>query len=336
MTLEQELKTYKEFLRQYIHSQDEQALYQAEQIIKQLIQHNTSPEEIINIHIQAMEQLYPNLTNEIKNSFNFLLEAMISYGLAYQEYQVLREKQVEIKSEIEVAANMQQTLLSTKKPTIKGVDIGVISVPAKQMNGDYYHFIDDQQDHLGVAIADVVGKGVPAALCMSMIKYSLDSFPHDRIEPTLILKNLNRVVEKDVDPSMFITMLFGLYNLNEHVFTYASAGHEPGFYYESNTQTFHTMDGNGLVLGVDSKVSYASFTQKVEKGDMLILLTDGVTECRKGDQFIERDEIIQVLEQYKSLPAQEMVEEVFRHFERIQDFELRDDFTMIVLRRGTN
>src|SRR5699024_8747731 len=96
---------------------------------------------------------------------NFLLDTMITYDLSHQELQTLRKKQLELKSEIVVAAGMQETLLTTDKPVIEGLDIGVVSVPANQMNGDYHHFIRGNDGSLGVAVADVVGKGVPAALC---------------------------------------------------------------------------------------------------------------------------------------------------------------------------
>src|SRR5690625_6886349 len=105
---------------------------------------------------------------------HFLLETMIAYGLAHQEFQVLREEQLRLRSEISVAASMQDTFLATTKPEIEGIDIGVISVPAEQMNGDYHHFVNGKAGSLGVPMADVTGKGVPAALCMSMIKYSLE------------------------------------------------------------------------------------------------------------------------------------------------------------------
>ncbi|MFZ0476593.1 MAG: phosphatase RsbU N-terminal domain-containing protein, partial [Halobacillus sp.] len=211
-TLKLDLENYKELLQEYIKTQDEQALYQAEQFSKQSMQQNISPEEIINVHIQSLQELYPEMPDYIQASMNFLLETMISYGLAYQEHQSLREKQLELKSEISVAANMQKTLLSTVKPDLKEVDIGALSVPAKQMNGDYHHFVQDGKGSLGIAVADVIGKGVPAALCMSMIKYSMDSYPEMRMDPSVILGSLNRVVERNVDASMFITMFYGLYN----------------------------------------------------------------------------------------------------------------------------
>ncbi|QAS54602.1 PP2C family protein-serine/threonine phosphatase [Halobacillus litoralis] len=333
-TLKLDLENYKELLQEYIKTKDEQALYQAEQFSKYSMQQNISPEEIINVHIQSLQEIYPDMPEYIQSSMSFLLETMISYGLAYQEYQALREKQLELKSEISVAANMQKTLLSTVKPDLAEVDVGALSVPAKQMNGDYHHFVHDGKGSLGIAVADVIGKGVPAALCMSMIKYSMDSFPERRTDPSVILESLNRVVERNVDSSMFITMFYGLYNSNDHTFTYSSAGHEPGFYYHKDRDEFEEIDVPGLVLGVSPEITYTQFEKKVEKGDMIILLTDGVTECRQGDRFIEQEEILHVIKQYSHLPAQGIVDHVYKHFERLQDFHLRDDFTLIILRRN--
>ncbi|MBH0231558.1 PP2C family protein-serine/threonine phosphatase [Halobacillus yeomjeoni] len=333
-TLKLELENYKELLQEYIRTKDEQALYQAEQFSKQSMQHNISPEEIINVHIQSLEEIYPEMPDYIQASMSFLLETMISYGLAYQEYQSLRERQLELKSEISVAANMQKTLLSTVKPELDELDIGALSVPAKQMNGDYHHFVYDGDGALGIAVADVIGKGVPAALCMSMIKYSMDSFPEMRMDPSVILGSLNRVVERNVDSSMFITMFYGMYDTKDHTFSFSSAGHEPGFYYHKDKDEFEEIDVPGLVLGVSAETTYKQKQLKVEQGDMVILLTDGVTECRQGDRFIEQEEILHVIKSYAHLPSQEIVEQVYKHFERLQDFQLRDDFTLIILRRN--
>ncbi|MEN1970543.1 PP2C family protein-serine/threonine phosphatase [Lentibacillus sp. N15] len=326
-------ESYKNLLKHYIETQDEQSLYGAEQISKAFIKNKILPEEIINLHIQALTELYPNLSEEMRASMDFLLEAMISYGLAHQEFQTLREKQLELKSEIGVAAGMQETLLKTNKPIIEGLDIGVVSVPAHQMNGDYHHFIKGKDGSLGIAVADVVGKGVPAALCMSMIKYSMDSLPEEMMEPQAILENLNRVVERNVDPSMFITMFYAQYLPKDSTLRYSSAGHEPGFIYHKKDDRFEEIETKGLVLGVSPDTTYYRYERKIDEGDMVILLTDGVTECRDGDRFIETKEVLDVIKNYAHLPAQDMVDEVYKYFERMQHFELRDDFTLIILQK---
>lgn len=332
-TMKLDAANYKDLLKHYIETQDEQSLYGAEQISKSFIKNNILPEEIVSLHNQALAEIYPDLFEDFQRSMDFLMELMISYGLAHQEYQTLREQQIELKSEISVAAGMQDTLLATSKPNIEGLDIGVISVPANQMNGDYYHFIKGEDGSLGVAVADVIGKGIPAALCMSMIKYSMDSFPEETMSPEAILGNLNRVVERNVDPSMFITMFYAQYNPEASKFLYSTAGHEPGYYYCAKTDTFKEIEAKGLVLGVSKEAVYRQYEQLVEEGDMIVLLTDGVTECRQGDRFIESEEVLDVIRKHIHLPAQEMVELVFKYFERLQNFQLRDDFTLIILQK---
>lgn len=324
---------YKSLLKEYIETLDEKSLYRAEQVSKSFIKESIPPEEIINVHSQALTELYPNINKEFFYSLNFLLEAMISYGLAHQEFQALREEQLKLRTEIAVAAKMQETLLATSKPYIEGLDIGAISVPAEQMNGDYHHFVKGEQGTFGIAIADVIGKGIPAALCMSMIKYSMESFANETTKPNIILRNLNRVVEQNVDSSMFITMFYGQYLPLTRKFLYASAGHEPGFFYNSSIDEFIEIETEGLVLGVLPNSEYEQYELTINSNDMIILLTDGVTECRCGDRFIERKEVLEVIRENIYLPAQELVNQVYKYFERLQDFQLKDDFTLIVIRK---
>ena len=145
--------------------------------------------------------------------------------------------------------------------------------------------------------------------------------------------NLNRVVERNVDPSMFITMFYGMYNTVDHLFTYASAGHEPGFYYHSSTREFEDLTAKGLVLGIDQNYKYKQYQKNVKPGDMVVLLSDGVTESRTDEGFVERTAITDLIHQNIDLPSQQIVEKIYRHFEKMQDFQLRDDFTLIIIRR---
>ncbi|HEY4553577.1 MAG TPA: PP2C family protein-serine/threonine phosphatase [Bacillaceae bacterium] len=323
---------YREIIQGYLKNQNEQILYQGQKLSRKLIEHNITPEEIISLHKSIMLENEATREN-LLDSFDVLLEVMIGYGLAYREHQSLRTQQLALKNEIEVAANMQQMLLGTTVPQLDGVDIGAISVPAKQMSGDYYHFVQDDNRCVAVAIADVIGKGIPAALCMSMIKYAMDSLPENSNNPGVILENLNRVVEQNVDPSMFITMCYGVYDTLNHAFRYSSAGHEPGFFYDSAKRQFMDLQGRGLLLGISKKTKYHEFEQHVNPGDMVILLSDGVTECRTEDGFIEREDLVAYIEKYIDLPAQDIVVNVYKDLERLQDFTLRDDFTLIILKR---
>jgi len=326
------ISKYKKILEHFIQNRTEEALYEGQKFSRHVIEHQIPPEEIISMHKKVLQKLFPETPSNILYSLDFLLEVMIGYGLAYQEHQFLRNKQQELKSEIEIAANVQQTLLKTDIPSIDCLDIGVKSVPANIMTGDYYRFVKDEET-ISIAIADVIGKGIPAALCMSMIKYAMDSLPESRQNPSHVLENLNSVVEQNVDSSMFITMLFGIYDTKKHLFTYSSAGHEPGFYYCAKEDRFYDLKTKGLVLGIDRNIQYRQYYKELEKDDMIVLLSDGVTETRSTDGFIERENVSHSLRKYMHLSAQEMVESVYADFERLQDFQLRDDFTLILLRR---
>jgi len=324
---------YRDLLVSYIKDESEQALYQGQKFSRKSIEHKISPEDIISLHKNLMVDLYPNIPEYIVKSFDILLEVMIGYGLAYREHQSLRHVQQELRSEMEIAANVQQTLLSTEIPNVEQLDIGAISVPAKMMNGDYFHFVQDEAQTVSIAIADVIGKGIPAALCMSMIKYAMDSLPENRKFPSNVLENLNRVVEQNVDPSMFITMFYGVYDIQSHTFHYSSAGHEPGLFYNAASGEFSEIVAKGLLLGVDKKTKYEQVEKHINTGDMIILMSDGVTECRTEEGFIEKEKLIGYIKKHMHLNAQEIVQNVYKELEKVQDFQLRDDFTLIIFKR---
>ena len=324
---------YKKILQDFLQEPSEGTLYQAQNYSKKAIEQGISPEEIVSFHRNSLIHIMTSGGQNFLRSFDLLLEVMMGYGIAYREYLSLREKQAEFKTEMEIAANVQQSLLNTDIPQLEFLDIGAISVPARHMNGDYFHFVHDETNCVSIAIADVIGKGIPAALCMSMIKYAMDSMPEHRPEPRYVLENLNRIVEKNVDPSMFITMFYGMYNPGSHCFTYASAGHEPGFYYHSKDDRFEELEARGLMLGVNRYTKYNQYVKTIQPDDMIILLSDGVAECRIDDHFIERETLLASMKKYMHLPAQEMVTQIYKKLEKLQDFELRDDFTLIVLKR---
>lgn len=326
-------RQYKEIMRQYIMRQTEQNLYAGQNFSRQFIQKNIAPEEVISIHKASLEEMFPELPNNVWHSFDLLIEMMIRYGLALKEHESLLQKQEEMKVEINLAANVQKTLLKTTVPTIDGLEIGIISVPARQMNGDYTYFLSDNKDYAGVAVADVIGKGIPAALCMSMVKYGMDSLEDSHTNPAIVLDVINRIVEKSVDDDMFISMFYGRYNVESSIFTYASAGHEPALFFDSEKEEFEELHAKGLLLGVVPNVTYNQHDVKMKTGDFVVMMTDGVTECRTDEGFIEQEIIASLIRSVKHESAQTMVEMVYKELEKMQNFELRDDFTLVIYKK---
>ncbi|MFX3674884.1 MAG: PP2C family protein-serine/threonine phosphatase [Paenisporosarcina sp.] len=326
-------RQYKEILRQYVMRQTEQNLYAGQNFSRQLIQKNISPEEVISIHKASLEEMFPELPMNVWHSFDLLIEMMIRYGLALREHQSLLQKQEEMKVEMDLAANVQKTLLKTIVPSIEGLEIGLISVPARQMNGDYIYFLSDNKEYAGVAVADVIGKGIPAALCMSMVKYGMDSLQDSHTNPAIVLDVINRIVEKSVDDDMFISMFYGRYNVDNSIFTYASAGHEPALFFDAEKDDFSELHAKGLLLGVVPNVTYNQHDVKMKTGDFVVMMTDGVTECRTEEGFIEQEIVLSLIRSVKHESAQTMVEMVYKELEKMQNFELRDDFTLVIYKK---
>lgn len=333
MVSQEVVKQYKELLHHYIDSQNEKDLYFGQQFIRKFIEQNIPPEDVISIHKTALMELVLDMPDSLKHSFDFLIEMMIHYGLALREHQSLIRKQEEIQMEMNVALKVQDTLLKTEVPIVEGLDIGFLTESAKQMSGDYVYFLHDGSGKIGIAVADVMGKGIPAALCMSMVKFGLDSLLDDDTCPQNALAAVNRIVEKSVDDSMFISMFYGKYNTRDSSFSYSSAGHEPALLYKSFENTFQELNAKGLLLGVLPDFEYEEQTIHMEKGDFLVIMTDGVTEARTETDFIDEMYIQGLLEKAKEEDAQTIAEKVYEELASLQNYRLHDDFTIVVLKK---
>lgn len=324
---------YQKILSDYLTNQTERNLYIGQNFIRQLIQKKVAPEEVINIHKYAIEHIYPDLPADISHSYDFLIEIMVHFGLTLKEHQSLLEQQEELRVEMNVATKIQEMILHTTIPKVNEIDIGMVSIPIRKMNGDYVHFLSDDEFYVSVGVTDVVGKGVPAALCMSMVKYGLDTLEYATKDPSYILEVLNRIIEKSVDDSMFVSMFYATYDINGNVFTYGSAGHEPAIYYCAREQTFYDLESKGLLLGVMPEVKYPQHELSLEENDFILMITDGVTDFRKQGKLEPRDVIKKIALKYSNLSAQEMCEKMYSYLKALPDFDLEDDFTVVIFKK---
>lgn len=323
---------YTRILRGYLEGKSEDQLYLAQQFGKWLLSKNISPEEVIDMHGRLLEAL-GDVPLYVRDSFQILTEVMIEYGNAFRSFDSWRSRHQQLQAEIAVASAMQQTLLPERLPQCPGMDIGMVSIAANEMSGDFYHFGYEEEGQFYVAIADITGKGIPAAMCMSMLRYAMDSLGEMKLPPAHMLRHLNSVVERNIDPCMFVTMQYGRYDTVNHVFRYATAGHEPGFLYRAREDRFYDLDGRGAALGIAAGSEYQEYVLQLEPGDFLVLLTDGVTERKIDRSYIQREELISYLQEEMHVPAQELVNRLYQRLLLLSQFEQQDDYTMIVLRR---
>lgn len=326
-------KQYKKILSDYMIDKTEKNLYIGQNFIRQLIQKNVSPKDVVSIHKNAIAQIFPDRIKEVQSAYDFLIEVMVHYGMAHREHQSLLQKQAEFEIEMNIATNIQKTLLKTVIPQLSSVDIGMISIPIRKMNGDYVHFLQDQEDYLSVAVTDVVGKGVPAALCMSMVKFGLETLEYAYKDPSYVLEVINRVIEKGVDDSMFVSMFYGCLDIQNSIFSYASAGHEPALHYRANENTFYSLEAKGLLLGVLPEIKYSYNKISLKEQDIVIIMTDGVTEFRAHDDVNSREMITSLIAEHKHQSAQQLCNLLHKEIERIQDFKLSDDFSVVIIKK---
>ncbi|USG66347.1 SpoIIE family protein phosphatase [Brevibacillus ruminantium] len=329
---QQSEEMYTRILRDYLNGKSEDQLYLAQQLGKWLLSRNISPEEVIDMHGNLLRQM-GDVPTFVQDSFQILTEIMIEYGNAHRSFDSWRNRHQQLQAEIAVASAMQQSLLPSSLPECPGLNLGMISIASNQMSGDFYHFVYESEGVFSVAIADITGKGIPAAMCMSMLRYAMDSLAEMKLSPGDMLRHMNSVVERNIDPCMFVTMQYGHYDTGRHSFRYATAGHEPGFLYRAREDRFFDLEGQGTALGIAAGSEYEEREIFLEPGDFLILLTDGVTERKNGRYYIQREELVSYLQEGVRLSAQEMVDHFYRRLLLLSQFEQPDDYTMIVLRR---
>jgi sigma-B regulation protein RsbU (phosphoserine phosphatase) len=194
-----------------------------------------------------------------------------------------------IDRDLNVARDIQRILLPNRSPEIEGFEIAGLNVPASHVSGDYYDYIKLDSDRLGIAIADVSGKGVPASLIMAMCRSVLRSLAHSSDSASAVLQQVNRQLYPDIREDMFISMAYFILQKGDPEVVLARAGHDAPFHYRIADQSVVRINPPGMALGIDSGSVFnrvtGDFKIRLEKGDCLILYTDGVTEALDENGF---------------------------------------------------
>lgn len=239
-----------------------------------------------------------------------------------------------VEQELAIAREIQQKLLPGSPPQIPGLEVAGLSIPAREVGGDYYDFILSGDGGFGVAIADVSGKGVPAALLMSSLRASLRAQAADRIDPAETTTRLNGFICESTKTENFITGFFGAVDGGSGEVRFANAGHEPPLLLRAGGDV-ETVMGGGLILGAFADVSYEEMKIRLEKGDLMLLYTDGVTEAMNGEEEFYGDRRLkEELKRLTGLPVAEVLDLLIRS---VREFtagaEQSDDITLLAVRR---
>ena len=253
-------------------------------------------------------------------------------------YSMANEKK-RLDHDLEIARDIQRILLPSEAPAIDGFQISGINVPARQVSGDYFDYIRVDDERLGVAIADVSGKGVPASLIMAICRSVLRAEAARNPSPADVLRKVNRQLYPDIKEDMFISMAYLILDQHRNSITLARAGHDAPLLYKQQSQTVTPVKSPGMVVGIDSGNVFdrltVDFAISLERDDCLVLYTDGVTETlnAEGDEF-GLDRVIQTVRARANDGAHAIVKKIIQE---VRDFTgslpQNDDITLIAIRK---
>jgi sigma-B regulation protein RsbU (phosphoserine phosphatase) len=202
------------------------------------------------------------------------------------------EERMRIKQALDVAKEVQQNLLPLEMPQVPGLDVSGRSIYCDQTGGDFYDFLEmrgQHADRLGIAVGDVSGHGVPAALLMATIRAFIKSKVTQRDSIAESITSVNRLLTQDTrDSGQFVTLFYAEISPAEKVLRWVRAGHDPAIFYDPGLDKFKELWGEGIALGIDPDGNYQeNVIRKLSSGQILVIGTDGIWEARNpmGEMF---------------------------------------------------
>ncbi|HCY77772.1 MAG TPA: hypothetical protein DHV28_17820 [Ignavibacteriales bacterium] len=242
-----------------------------------------------------------------------------------------------LQRELDVARHVQMSFLPKENPRLNGLDIASICIPAFEVGGDYYDFIQLEKNKLGIIIGDVSGKGTQAAFYMTLTKGFLKAIAKHTDSPAEVLTKMNELFYENVERGRFISMIYAVIDLENNVIKIARAGHNPVIYHD-NSGNVNLISPRGMALGLEKGDLFGKIitesNEAIESGKTFIFYTDGFTEAvnRKGDEYgMER--MISIAKSCNYLSASEIQEKMIDDVNNfIGKVKQHDDMTMVILK----
>lgn len=257
--------------------------------------------------------------------------------------------------ELEIASEIQLRLLPRECPNIRGLEFAARCQTASRVGGDYYDFIPTNYDRLNasasgqldepgsavpwsIVIGDVMGKGVPAGLIMTMTRGMLRAEVLNRHSPAQILQHLNRVMYVDLESShRFVTLFYSEYDPQSQILSYSNAAHNPPLLWQKATQKIQKLDTEGMLIGLDTHSQFNDAQIQLREGDTLLYYTDGLIDAvnARGDRFDEENLQQAFARACQVCPTPQAILDFI--FEEVQSFagsenDNSDDMTLVVMR----
>src|SRR6478672_4505786 len=249
---------------------------------------------------------------------------------------MLHEQLIEkkrLQAQLEVARQVQLELLPPNDPELPGFDISAYNFPTYEVSGDYYDWVRIYDDQIGLVIADVAGKGIPAALLMVFLRASLRAATHIGYATHISMAKVNYLLWESIERNQFITAFYGILDASNRTLSYSNAGHNPPMLIGADGTTSF-VDRGEQPLGMFRETRYHEYYHTFKPGEILVLYTDGVTEALSpnGEEF-GRDRLITAVKNGSTLSARELIASMQRDvFQWTDGVGLSDDATFFVIK----
>lgn len=294
-------------------------LVDIQEVSKGDLSHRTVPESKDEIGVLA--RTFDRMTKSLKTAREKELEAR------------------EMKHELELAMNVQTSLLPDWKPALESTDLDVYYRPSKDVGGDYYDFIEIGEDHLGIIVADVSGKGVPGSMVMTMARSMLRMEAQNNLSTAETLKNTNRVLAEDIRQGMFITCMYLILDIPENRIRVSSAGHNPLVLWREQSRQVTTVNPNGIALGFEKGPVFDQSLEEKQfsfnKGDRFVLYTDGIVEAmNEEEQEFGEDRFYRLVKSKSRKDSSQFTKAIVDQLDEYKgEAEQHDDITILTGRR---
>ena len=291
-----------------------------------------SNEEVIGVFDLESDQKNAYTDDDLQILLLLASQVAIIIEKAMLHEQLIAKKRLE--AQLEIARQVQLELLPERDPKLEGFDISAYNFSTEEVSGDYYDFLQLYEDHVGVVIADVSGKGVPAALLMAFLRASLRAALHIGYAPNVAMSKVNYLLWESIEKNQFVTAFYGVLDATNKTLAYANAGHNPQLLLGADGGA-RFIERGGLPLGMFKDARYYEYYLPIESGQTLVLYTDGATEATAPDGVTEygRERLERKVREGRELSARELIK--FIHADILEWTGGRgsgDDVTFVIIK----
>ena len=266
--------------------------------------------------------------------FSFIIGNLITERQTKAERDTYLQELERKKTELRIARDIQMSFLPDRLPEIPSLELAALSLPAKEVGGDFYDAIPLSGNRTAFVIADVAGKGVPAALFMALSRTVLRANAQVPRSAREAVSEANTLIAEDAKSGMFVTLFYAVVDPAEKTLAYVNAGHNPPLLFRSGGGRPVKLKGTGIIIGVMPDAEYREETIRLESGDLLLLYTDGVTEAiNSAEEQFGEERLIETVMRSRDLPPAEIVGRVRDAVMQFSGDEPQfDDQTLMVIR----